>query len=272
MADCKRRGSHPRVASRFPPSVRTLGFDARDSRRLAFVPSRIAGVDGCSRGWFRVSLEIGTGELRFAVVEHVRGLLIGPPTLKLVCIDIPIGLTDGGRRSCDQEARKLLGSPRASSVFPAPIRPAIQAASREEAAEITESRDGRRVGAQAWGIFPKVREVDFFLRAEPAAREHMIEVHPEVSFWAWSGQQPMKAGKKTPEGKRARRALVEAEFGTDAFEAARRLYTRGNVADDDILDAYAALWTAQRVFAKRANSVPGDQPLDSAGLPMRIVY
>jgi predicted RNase H-like nuclease len=41
-------------------------------------------------------------------------------------IDIPIGLTASGPRSCDLEARRLLG-PRRSSVFPAPAREVLRA-------------------------------------------------------------------------------------------------------------------------------------------------
>jgi predicted RNase H-like nuclease len=44
------------------------------------------------------------------------------------------------------------------------------------------------------------------------------------------------------------------------------------VADDDILDAFAALWTAERITSGVAVTLPENKPLDSTGLPMRIVY
>jgi len=44
----------------------------------------------------------------------------------LAAIDIPVGLPDTGSREADSVARKFIG-PRASSVFPCPIRLALEA-------------------------------------------------------------------------------------------------------------------------------------------------
>ena len=51
----------------------------------------------------------------------------------VVGVDVPIGLSDGKPRQCDIEARAVLRAPRASSVFPPPIRSALSAKTREEA-------------------------------------------------------------------------------------------------------------------------------------------
>ena len=48
------------------------------------------------------------------------------PAPAVFSIDIPIGLTDSGPRQCDIQARRLLGARRGTSVFPAPIRPALK--------------------------------------------------------------------------------------------------------------------------------------------------
>ena len=53
---------------------------------------------------------------------------------------------------------------------------------------------------------------------------------------------------------------------------ARADYLKKDVADDDILDAFAALWTATRIFEGRARSLPERPPIDAAGLLMRILY
>ncbi|MFL5635521.1 MAG: DUF429 domain-containing protein, partial [Gemmatimonadaceae bacterium] len=45
-----------------------------------------------------------------------------------------------------------------------------------------------------------------------------------------------------------------------------------DAADDDILDAFAALWTAERVARGAAITLPhADPPMDSVGLPMRML-
>ena len=41
---------------------------------------------------------------------------------------------------------------------------------------------------------------------------------------------------------------------------------------DDLYDALAALWTAQRIDRGRSGTFPDDPPTDARGLPMRIVY
>jgi predicted RNase H-like nuclease len=45
-----------------------------------------------------------------------------------------------------------------------------------------------------------------------------------------------------------------------------------DVADDDMLDAVAALWTATRLYEGTAETLPDEPPLDAAGLRMEIVY
>jgi predicted RNase H-like nuclease len=41
--------------------------------------------------------------------------------------------------------------------------------------------------------------------------------------------------------------------------------------EDDLLDAFAALWTAERIHDGVAQTL-GDAHADRTGLPMRIVY
>jgi predicted RNase H-like nuclease len=198
-------------------------------------------------------------------------MLLGrPPCPTIVAVDIPIGLPHAGPRACDAAARRLLGRPRASSVFSAPIRPALAASSRAEAARITQETDGRRVGAQAFGIYAKVRETDQYM--SPSRQNVMREVHPEVSFRAWNNGIPIAAGKRTSEGLATRRALVEAHFGRAAFEQARSVAPRRQLADDDIVDAFAALWTAHRISEGTATTLPDEPPRDARGLRMEIVF
>ncbi len=198
-------------------------------------------------------------------------LLARVPRPKVVAVDIPIGLPDAGPRCCDREARRRLGS-RRSSVFPAPIRPAVRAGSREEASRITAARDGRRVAAQAWGIYAKVRDVDEALRSRKSLRRAIREVHPEVSFWAWNERMPMQWPKRTPQGLAERVRLVEGWLGRGVLASARGEHLKKDLADDDIVDAIAALWTAHRIADGSAETLPRRPPRDSAGLRMEIVF
>jgi predicted RNase H-like nuclease len=90
----------------------------------------------------------------------------------------------------------------------------------------------------------------------------VYEVHPEVTFCAWAGEE--LPPKKTREGAEARRALVKAHFG-EIPPLARGMH------ENDLLDALAALWTAERIAQGNAREL-GDAHLDVTGLPMRIAY
>jgi predicted RNase H-like nuclease len=186
-------------------------------------------------------------------------------------IDIPIGLRDEGARECDKRARQVLGRPRASSVFPAPIRPVLSAGSWEEACAIREQVDGKRMSKQAWAIVSRIRCVDREMIESPTLQNRVREVHPEVSFWAWTGS-PMRHRKTSGAGRAERLEVVEAYFGPGAFDAVRALYPVGRVGHDDILDAFAALWSAERVLKGSARTLPRHPPVDRRGLRMEIVY
>ena len=60
-------------------------------------------------------------------------------------------------------------------------------------------------------------------------------------------------------------------FDTAAFDTIRSRHPKSLVADDDILDAFAALWTAERIYNAEAGSLPELSSLDSKGIPMRMM-
>lgn len=230
----------------------------------------LAGVDGCRAGWLCLSRD-GGGPVEARVFSAAAALADATPAT-LIGWDVPIGLTAGDARPCDVLARRLLGRPRAASVFTAPIRPALGAGTQAEATRATRAANGNGVAAQAFGIYAKVAEVDALLRTRPDLRARIIEVHPEVSFRAWNAGVAFTASKKKRDGFSARLALVARHFGDDAFPRVRARWTKSRVADDDVLDAFAALWTAERIAAGVAVSLPVAPPCDAFGLPMRIVY
>ncbi|MBL8199872.1 MAG: DUF429 domain-containing protein [Chromatiales bacterium] len=229
-----------------------------------------AGADGCRGGWLCVKREGDSASLRASVHPTAGQMLESLGGNAVLCIDIPIGLTDAGPRTCDLEARALLGR-RGSSVFPAPIRPMLKAGSYGEACEIGRQRAGKALSKQCWAIVPKIDEVDRALRTLAATGPTVREVHPEVCFATWAGH-PMQHGKKHVEGRRERLALVAGYFGPDAYRSVREQVGSAHAADDDVLDALAALRTAERVLAGAHQTLPADPPRDSCGLPMEIVY
>jgi len=235
----------------------------------------ISGVDGCRSGWISVERDLATGELHSSCFRSAEELIrrLVPP--RVLAIDVPIGLTEHGKRTSDVEARIFLSWPRRCSVFSSPVRGLLRGfrddMRREEASDLHQQIDGRGIGVQAWGIVKKIKEVDDLMRQEASLQSWVREVHPEASFCAWAGR-PMRFNKKTRQGREGRRQLVDSYFGSGSFASIRAAYRVKEVAHDDILDAFAALWTAERVLRNAYGTFPPEPALDSVGLKMEIVY
>lgn len=230
----------------------------------------VAGIDGCPAGWLCLIKNLSTGSVQARVLARISDLLELDPRPVVVLVDVPIGLTAAGPRTCDLKARALLKPPKASSVFPAPIRPTLAATSYDQACQIGAAADGRKMSKQLWAILPKIREVDTFLRSDPTLNQWVREVHPEVSFWAWNGDKAMVHPKKSSAGKAEREALVKPAYGA-TYTAAQSSLPRGQYRNDDLLDAFAALWSGERVVAGKELVIPDKPPVDSCGLRMEMV-
>ena len=230
----------------------------------------VAGIDGCPGGWLCLNKALSSGEVTALILRDIRELTALRPRPEVALVDVPIGLTDAGPRQCDLEARKRLGAPRSRSVFPAPIRPTMPAASYSQACEMGAAVDGRKLSKQTWAILPKISEVDAFLRSDLSLQLWIREVHPEVSFWAWNDGRAMASKKKSLAGRIEREALVKSRYEV-AYAAARSTLPRRLYANDDLLDAFAALWSAERVIAGSAIFLPATHPVDSCGLRMEMV-
>jgi len=100
----------------------------------------VAGVDGTPGGWAVVIMDPKLLIVRKVIA--LSDLFDDRPDLEIVAVDVPIGLLERyekGGRTCDREARKLLGKYRHSSVFPAPIRAALMAKSWEDACALSRN-------------------------------------------------------------------------------------------------------------------------------------
>ena len=100
----------------------------------------------------------------------------------------------------------------------------------------------------------RLREVDELLQAKPEHQEWLQEVHPEVSFLEWSGR--FLRGKKSAGGQVERLKLPDVES-----VSLRDLDSTGKADLTDVLDAYAALWSALR-RAKDEHKTLAEETLD----------
>jgi predicted RNase H-like nuclease len=221
---------------------------------------RAIGLDGFRNGWVAVLLDGDLQEISFH--RDVIEALSRP--FDRVGIDIPIGMTDDGERTCDLLAREKL-RPHASRVFTGARRWLWMEFSDPDHANREASRRGqKRVSRQLWHLGPKIMEVDAFLRANRS--RDIREVHPELVFLRLNNGRPLPS-KKSEAGIDLRRKLLEREGITeiDKWLTGDRIGT--GAKRDDVLDACAAAIAARDV----AGCVPeGIPPRDAYGLAMQI--
>lgn len=225
----------------------------------------VAGVDGCRGGWVAFKVELPAHATSVEIVDLPAWLRERPPDLVCLAIDIPIGLIDGSR-ACDIAARKLLGQPRGTSVFAAPCRAALAAKSHAESSAINRQKTTRGLSQQAWGIAPKIKQVDDAITSD--CQRWAFEVHPEVCFWALNQRRPMKHNKKTKDGTAERVVLLRRVFPQVETHLVNRPRA---VGADDLLDAAAAAWTALRWHRNEAECVCTPEH-DEKGLAVTIYY
>ncbi|WP_240414259.1 DUF429 domain-containing protein [Paenibacillus periandrae] len=234
---------------------------------------RFVGIDGCKAGWMAVTLST-EGIWTTKVHEELDELWREYGDAKLLLIDMPIGLPscENGVRTCDQEARQLLRPRRASSIFSAPIRELLDAASYSDANTLSKQLTSRGLSKQAWYIIPKIRELDQLLQNNPIAPKKLRESHPELCFTMLSGA-PMLHNKQTEPGYCERILLLEILYpqARMIIEQTMAAYPRKAVARDDIVDALvlavSALLSSDNILA-----VPLSMERDATGLPMQITY
>ena len=222
----------------------------------------VLGADGCRGGAWVVAMIDGEGELSWHAAADTHALLeiADEHEADAVAMDVPVGLPAlGSRRACDGLARGRLGA-RRSSVFAAPPREVLGCTTYAEARPLAPS-----LSAQAFGLVPRIREVDEVLRRRGhAVHERVVEAHPEVAFAALcAGRSPL-APKKTAAGALQRIALLE-----EALDEPLPVDVPPVAALDDALDAAVCALVALR-WASGTAEVLGDET-DALGTPMRIV-
>lgn len=217
----------------------------------------VVGVDGFRSRWVVVRLDDGTVE-DVTVCDDIREVVTTDAAI--IGIDIPIGLSRDGVRRADIETRALVG-PRRASVFMTPPRGVIDAPTYADARRIARTRHDVGVTAQAYALRSKILEVDTVATTEKRLRE----VHPEATFRMLAGD-PLAYAKRTWNGQMERRRLL-AGVGVVLPDS---LGEAGRAPVDDILDAAACAWTAQRCALGEAVRLPSVPERDDRGVDMAV--
>ena len=233
----------------------------------------VAGADGFNGGWFVVLKRPSDGEIRRRRVSSLAELVDAPEAPLYIGIDMVVGLPDRaerGGRTCDQMARSLLGYPRSSSVFSPPAYAALNAETYDEARTLHTGTadDAPGITIQAFHLLPKMREVDRLVT--PERQDQIREVHPELAFYAMNGDMSVDASKHKPDGRQIRIDLLAAHGFAD-MDAVLDRHTGRGVGVDDVLDAHAACWSAERMLNGHAERLPPeDVPVNGRGRRMTI--
>jgi len=228
----------------------------------------LAGVVPITRGWLVASAKL-QGIQIYPNEPEIMATLVDVidyrPSFLAIALDAPIGLHDApvdGGRSCDREARKKLGWPRSGAILTPPVRPALAAASYEEAARMCDG-----ISPVVWGRMKHIAEVD--AEMAPYRQRTIFEIHPEMSFFQLNEDRPMRHAKRTVEGMRERRELLHGKI--PGIERLIDVEVPG-VRPWQLLDAASCLWTARRVVARAMSRLPEDPEWDDQGLRMEIMY
>ena len=185
---------------------------------------------------------------------------LDPAGTAIVGIDMPLGLLETGWREADRAARGLLG-PRRSSVFAIPPRAVWAEASYPAANQRCRELAGQGLSMQAWGLRTKLLEANQYRQT---CGHPLYEVHPELAFAALAGA-PLEASKHTAPGREQRRwLLAQANLEIPAGTPSALI--------GDVLDAAAVAWSARRIAAGQAVTVPAVPQHDSQGLEIAIRY
>lgn len=223
-------------------------------------PPIVAGIDRWRGGW--IIAESQERGFKLWCCEQIDEAVELLGDAAAVAIDMPIALAVSGTRSAEADVRAVLGAS-ARSVFTSPTRAAVAAPTQAEATIVNRDHGGPGISAQAYGLFASICELRKSLRG--ARGQHWWETHPETAFATMNGGTPL-ASKRTGRGvaqRLDRLRSIHADLDAQLLDAPVK------VPIDDILDALAALWSAQRIVVGQA-TVYGPVDRDDEGFARGI--
>lgn len=219
------------------------------------------GVDAAGKaGWLGVLID-ESGFVAALVRRDLADLVAAADALaqepiEAVGVDIPIGLAVTARRSADVAARAYVGA-RRSSVFNAPNRHVIDAATLADANAWLGAQGFPKMSAQGFALVPRIREAATMAASDP----RLIEVFPEATFRHLAGA-PVEGTKKSWAGTVQRLALLAR--ATPPVVVPWDLGDAGRVPTDDVFDATAAAYSARRYARGKAEAHGDPDELDQS--------
>jgi len=235
------------------PGIASLGFGDDPRTRMdlrKYGPVLVAGADVWKKQWVVVVLEDGVFSRAF-VAPTIDDVVADLSDAVAMGVDMPIGLPTGGEsRRADQEARSFV-RPRGSSVFSTPSAELLEKESAAEANDLAKANGWPGVSAQSFALKAQIEAV------QPLAESNkrLWEVHPEVSFREAHGR-PLEWAKSTWNGVSLRRQILERQ----GIILPADLKNGGKADVADVLDAAIAAWSAGRIAAGEAQSLPANSP------------
>ena len=181
------------------------------------------------------------------------------PGYSTIALNAPIGGLDQaavGGRTCDREARALLGR-RGSAVKSAPV-----AVDTPEGTNLLPDH----IDAISRALLPRYQEVA--REMAPFRQRTVFEVNADLSFYEMNEHVPMRWSKYSEKGKQERRSLVETKL-----PGVLRIIDAEvpGATTSHLLDAAVILWSARRIFAKAAIRIPTDPEWDEQGIRMELL-
>lgn len=221
----------------------------------------VAGIDVWRKRWVAVVLRDGRYEdaLQDPSLEKLLEALSG---MAAIGIDMPFGLASGARRrDADAIAREFVG-PRGSAVFPTYPREVYEAPTYDAAREACLSLTEGSISRQAYALGERILELERTVEGEHEVRE----VHPEVSFREMAGRH-VSWPKSSWNGLHERRQLLLDQ----GVRIPTEITIIGNAGAEDVLDATAAAWSADRIAHGTAKTFP-NPPQSVNGRQIAIWY
>ncbi|MEP7048344.1 MAG: DUF429 domain-containing protein [Ilumatobacteraceae bacterium] len=228
----------------------------------------LGGIVPCPAGWLLVPARLAGVTVNTEEVEIFATLLDVleyKPKFDAAAIYAPVGFNEepaGPYRACDMEARELIGWPRVIGVSPMPSRAALRARSREAARDL-----------EPWLTNADFRRFKWWREAErefqPFHQRMFFAAHPDLSFTALNGDQPLNTSPHHPEGVLQRMQLLREKLpGVEEVILGVPPTGAGQL---HLLQACALVYTARRAAARAMNRLPMDPSWDESGMRMELV-
>jgi predicted RNase H-like nuclease len=224
--------------------------------------SLVAGVLPCGRAWLVASAKLQGSTIapeQPRLLASFADVLDERPGFSAVGLYAPVGLLDDtvvGGRTCDREARALLGRRRGAAIRSAPSRGVLQ----------NGSTNGSHADGPGRYFEAAAREVA--REMAPYRQRTVFEVNPELTFYQLNDDRPLQYRKRSMHGQRERRELLETKIPSVERILDARI---AGVRRSHFLDATACMWTARRILGRAMARLPLDPEWDNEGLRMEIV-